>query len=358
MPEERSQPFEASRRALLGGVGATVGGLALTGRTDAIKPQFAGADQSPVVLRQGDRCISVTPPEQFASETNGASDPGSGPYYSSIGTEGLQQDRVSFLLLYDGPNGLSLVIVHGSRDSGPSGGGAVTFEMTGILANGKLVVKDDYLEPDSGESVPNYYDTWQTNGMIQVIDRTWGNEGTNGGVFRGPPDAFSVTIDPAFNEQAALFGEQYDGTVESWQFVVPNGDDVQRLSLDMSAPVTVETGTCNHEANTAETAPEIKTVEFKGCRELWLVFEKLFDGTIEAAVKTTTGWHPVEFTGDDLQRVPGQFGEYPCSSGGSRGMRRYSPQGHRPAEPTTTISAPKETMMRTMKMRTMTIDRT
>ena len=177
--------------------------------------------------------------------------------------------------------------MHGSRDSGPSDGGAVTFEITGLLANGTWVVKDDYLDPAPGESAPNYYNTWQINEMAAVIDWTCGNGGTDGGVFRAPHDAFSVTINPAFNEQAALFGEQYEGTVESWQFLVPTGDAVQRLSLDMSASVTVETGSCDHKANKSGTAPA--TLELNCLYLGWFIFEKSINGSIKSAVITSAG---------------------------------------------------------------------
>jgi hypothetical protein len=295
-------------------------------------------EESRVLLRQGDRCVPVPAftgdrtveafydyriPERFASETNGGSDPGSGPYYASFGTETLQQDGTSLLFLYDGPEGLSLVVVHDSIDGGPSDGGAATFEIDGLPDDGTWAVRDDYyLDPDSGEIATTNYDNWQVDGSTHVIDWTWGDSGTDGGAFRGLDGAFPVTIDPAFDEAAALYGEHYDGTVDSWQLLVPDGAGLQRMELDTSSPVTFETGACSEVSAEPTVAPEVTGVEFKGCGQAWIVFEEPFEGSSEAAVETTAGWERVEISGDDLRRVPGQFGDRPLYKWRARGPEK------------------------------------
>ena len=327
MANESSGSDELSRRAVLAGVGATVGSIALTGRTAAADASPSSADPPRVVVRQGEQCFPVAPftgeqsveeyydyriPDRYASEANGGTDPGSGPYYSSEGTTRLQQDGTSLLFLYDGPGGLSLVAVHGSTATGPSGGGSATFEVAGLPDDGSWVVRDDYYtDPDTGAIAGTNYDNWDVDGEPQVVDWTWADGRTDGGAFRGLAGALPITVAPAFDRDATLFGEHYDGTVGSWQFLAPDGDGVTRTPLDLDAPVTIEAGTCGSRAPPSRRAAHVETIEFKGCGEAWFVFEEPFEGTLEVAVETTAGWQSVEVDGDSLRRVPGQFGDSP-----------------------------------------------
>ncbi|MFC7195849.1 hypothetical protein ACFQL4_16455 [Halosimplex aquaticum] len=101
----------------------------------------SGDDADPLyVVEQGDERHEVAPlsgsepvesfydlriPEKYTGD-NGATDPGEGPYYMSVGTQDLQRPSTSLLFFYEGPDGVSLVAVHdadggdGGRPPGPS----------------------------------------------------------------------------------------------------------------------------------------------------------------------------------------------------------------------------------------------
>lgn len=245
----RTQNGTPTRRTLLSLVGAGIGGSLLgpaiaTGhRTD-----------SEYVIVQGDRCVPVRPlrgqepveafydyqlPEKYVTEANGAS-AGSGPTYSSAGTTALQRARTSIAFLYQGPETLSLVVVHGS--AADDDGGSVTFRLSGLPENGAWVVKDDrYRNPDTGDL--RSFDRWQVGGTDHRIDWTWGSAGTDGGAFAGLGDDFEVVVDPAFNAAAALHGEHYEGTVTDWEFLV-GSDGEERIALRMDEPIRIVAAPC------------------------------------------------------------------------------------------------------------------
>lgn len=245
----------ANRRTVLRGMGALAGGTTLG------TPSAAAVDDGPeYVLVQADTCVPMTPlsgdepvdalydyrlPEQYVSEENGASDPGTGPYFSSAGTDSLQATNSSVLFLYDGPDGLSLVVVHG--DVADGGSGSATFTLSSVPEGASWVVKDDfYRDPETGEIADMNYDRWATGGDTHEIDWTWG-ERTDGGALRGLGDDFELRIEPAFNEDAALYGEYYRGDVEDWQAVVGSRTGLKRVGLRLDEPVTLRSGSCRGE---------------------------------------------------------------------------------------------------------------
>ena len=317
MIEDPSSSTETSRRAVLGGLGATISGF---GVGDLFgDPAQTGSED--IVLRQGDRCLPVRPisgdqsvesfykyylPETYSSEENGGTSTGSGSLYSSLGTMDLQQPNGSILFLYDGPNGLSLVVVHGST-ADSSRGGSVSFAFEGLPAGGTWSVKDDlYRDPDTGEIESSNFDQWSSNGTSQVVDWTWAGGRTDGGAFSGLGDDFSVTIDPSFNEAAALYEKHYDGDVLSWELLVPSDNDVTRETLDMTEPVTIETGTCD--GSDWPRLPSVDDIEFRECGEAWVVFGDDFEGTAAVSVETTDGWQDVDVSVSDLERIPSESG--------------------------------------------------
>lgn len=242
-----------SRRSVLKTVGlsTTVGGLA--GRFQS--------DEAGYVLEQGGNCVPIQPlsgdlpveefydysiREVYASDENGGRDPGSRPYYSSVGTTHLQQAGTSLLFLYEGPNGTSLVAVHGRAGDRSSPGGSVSFDVAGLPSSGSWVVKDDlYRDPSSGELAATNYDRWSIDGADHRIDWTWGTAATDGGAFLGLGSGSTVSITPAFNEQAALWNQHYEGRVEEWQVLSGDARDPTRTSLDMSTAVTIRSGRCD-----------------------------------------------------------------------------------------------------------------
>lgn len=175
-------------------------------------------------------------PDQYTGD-NGATDPGSGPYYQSVGTDDLQAQETSIMFLYEGPEGLNLVIVH---DQAGGDGGSATWTMRN-LSSGEWSVKDDlYLNPDTGEPASTNYDRWNVSGNPQVIDWTWGGGGTDGGVYSFEDDDLNFTIEPEFNQESALWDQYYTGTIDDWQVLSGDRSNPNRTSLNMSEPVTIE----------------------------------------------------------------------------------------------------------------------
>lgn len=253
-----------TRRTVLAAIGAGFAG-GLTG----IDATGARRSESRYVLVQGDRCEPIRPlrgdapveafydyqlPPKYVSDANGAS-AGSDAPYASAGTTDLQRERTSLAFLYRGPEGLSLVVVHGSTHSADAG--AVTFRLSGLPEDGRWVVKDDlYRDPDTGERASSNYDRWDVDGTDYRIDWTWGSSGTDGGAFRGLGGDFAVTVDPAFNDAAALFGEHYEGTVTDWEFLSRATDGPDRISLGMDEPIRIETGSCERDDDADEAERE------------------------------------------------------------------------------------------------------
>jgi hypothetical protein len=251
-----------TRRTALSAIGT---GLAagLLGTTVSGEQQRS----SGYVITQGDRCVPVEPvrgekpvrefydyqlPEQYTSLSTGGSGGLSEPY-SSAGTTALQRPQTSIAFLYQGPERLSLVVVHGSTDS--QSGGSVTFRVTGLPTGGKWLVKDDlYRDPETGELASSNYDEWSASGTDHRIDWTWGAGGTDGGAFGGLGDEFDVVVHPAFNEAAALYGQHYEGTVTNWEFL-SGADGQERISLGMDTALRISTGSCSSGAQTPTSTP-------------------------------------------------------------------------------------------------------
>ncbi len=238
----------------------------------AARGSDAGEDGAAYYAVQGDREIPVEPltgdvpveelyelriPEKY--ESVGTTDPGEGPYYSSLGTESLQRNATTTTFLYDGPNGLSFVVVHDAV--GGDGGGSATWEITGVPKNVDWLVMDDYyVNPDTGEQASTNYDTWNTDGTGHRVDWTWGAQSTDGGVLGYLGEEFSLTVHPAFNESAELYGEHYSGQVENWTVLSGGSDGPERISLDRDAAVTVASAAARESGETGgENATETRT---------------------------------------------------------------------------------------------------
>jgi hypothetical protein len=209
---------------------------------------------------QGDRCVPVRPiagsepvasfydygvSEEYVSTSTADSDEehteGSVPF-ASLGTRALQRDRTSVAFLYRGPERLSLVVVHGRV--GSESGGSATLHLSGLPADGEWLVKDDlYRNSTTGERGATNRDTWNVEGTDHRIDWTWETGRADGGVFGGLGDDFEVTVDPAFNEAAALYDEYYEGTITDWEFLSgPDGRD--RIALETDAAIEISTDRC------------------------------------------------------------------------------------------------------------------
>lgn len=195
-------------------------------------------------------------------------DPSWGRSFSSEGTTEYQADDTSILMLYDGPDGLSLVAVHDryheSRNDGTDGG-SVSWEFTGLPDNGEwAVIDDDYgwrnetvTQDDIHQLGPNHRDGAAGNdgeppaGVDARLSWVWTDGRNDGMAYRGlDQDGVSITIDPAFNENSYhRYGDQrrpdvepddpleepgYNGTIDDWQVLTATdgGDEFERISLD------------------------------------------------------------------------------------------------------------------------------
>lgn len=236
-----------NRRTLLGTLAATAGGLAVGGVA-------AGQQEAEFSVRQGDVCYPVTPlsgsesveqlydyriPSEYGGD-NGATGT-TGPYFESVGTDSLQATDTTISFLYDGPEGLSFVVVHGDGTSG----GSVTWTIENVPTGADWVVRDDYYTvAETGNRAASNFDEWDIEGTTNTIDWTFGATGTDGGALRPLGSGFDLRIDPAYNEAAELFGEFYEGRITDWEFLSGDLADPDRFSLSLDTPVTVSAGPC------------------------------------------------------------------------------------------------------------------
>ena len=172
------------------------------------------------VVEQGDREFVVT---ALNTSERIESFYGYGEAESDI-TTALERSDTSRLFLHDGPEGISLVLVHDKPRDGS--GAAVTFEFVGLpIDRGSWVVRDD----------PGDF----ARGSITEPDWTWNNDNTDGGAFRGGLDArFELTVRPAFNDAADAF-PLTPGEITRWQVLSGSAADPATFDLALDEPVTI-----------------------------------------------------------------------------------------------------------------------
>jgi hypothetical protein len=234
----------------LGSGAATRGAAAQEGGYSVVQD----GECTPVTPLSGDRTVEelydLRIPDEYEGQ-NGATDPGEGPYYGAVGAQDLQRTNTTVSFLYDGPEGLSLVVIHGALDDDDGDGArGISWRLEGeVLSDGEWVVRDDfYLDPDTGEPAESNFDRWEVSGETHTIDWTYGGGRTDGGAFRPLGEEFTVSIDPRYNEEAALWDEAfYDGEVTDWEFLsFPDGrDDPERLSLELDEELRLRSVSCD-----------------------------------------------------------------------------------------------------------------
>ncbi|USZ68512.1 PKD domain-containing protein [Halorussus salilacus] len=264
--------------------------------------QTASAAENSFVVEQGDRCIEVSPlqGDETAEEFYDYRNPeNSDEYtYSSYMPDHLTEDDESRLFLYEGSDGVSLVMVHNER-GGSGDGHAVTFEFGGLPSGGEwAVVDDDYSDPDDEYSRDR-------------IDWTLRNDRTDGGAFRGlDSEGTEITVTPSFNEDAALY-EEFDrtGTMDAWRFLSGDLGNPDAERLDMSRPVTIRTGHCTDEtppsaalAADGGVAGHEVTLDASGSSDNRGIEEYRWDfdgdGEVEQTTDTATVGHVYEESGE------------------------------------------------------------
>ncbi|WP_394348645.1 hypothetical protein, partial [Halovivax sp.] len=265
--ESNVNPSGVKRRHVLQtiGVAATTVAVPATRRVGGVA---AGAS---FAIRQGDRCASIEPLRGEVSvdelydyayptgEYSGAlgSD---GVSFSSEGTVDLQRDNSSILFLYEGPDGLSLVVLHGRLHGEIDGGGTVSFVIHGLPTDGDWVVMDDYLEAD-GEEVSE--DWWDVDGDVHDIDWAYEPGETDGGAFRALDAEFDaeIVIEPAFNEMAYLADEYDYGSIERWEVLSGDIEDPDRYALELDEEVAIRSKPCKTADEIAKPKKEEKKPE-------------------------------------------------------------------------------------------------
>ena len=252
-----------------GGVGAVSDG---TESADGGDWSFSNGSIRPsgFVLEQGDTCVplgvvtSDMPVEEFYDYRSSDTDPQG--WYSAYGpATALEQAENSVLYLYRGPEGTSLVFMHGKR--GSEDGGSVTFRFSGLPTDGTWAVTDDQYDASTN------YDTFAESDDGWQVDWTWAGDshhggGADGGAFRGLTPDDTVTIDPAFNAAARLYRQHvnrnYVGPVEEWNVLAADSAGYRWQSLDMERPVVIHAGRCRRSGGTETTTQ--KTTKTNGTR--------------------------------------------------------------------------------------------
>lgn len=216
--------------------------LSAVGLMPASQPATAQAES--YVVEQGEQCEVIdslsgqqTAEELYDYRTHQTHDDYE---YSSHGTTQLQESDVSSVFLYEGPGGLSLVIVHDELEGGTAGG-AAEFEVIGLPAEGEWTVQDDdYSEGAEGDDVWRHGDVWSDVAWL------WEDNRTDGGVFTGLSEEFEVTINPAFNDQQSTYGaDEVDGSVDEIHVLSGDLDQPDRLAMaSLEEPLVIRSGTC------------------------------------------------------------------------------------------------------------------
>lgn len=124
---------------------------------------------------------------------------------------------VSNLFLFQGPEGLSLVLIHDRAGDGDGGEAHVDFE--GLPEDGGWVVRDD---PGYGGHTDTY--------AVDHVDWGWAGCCTDGGAYRGLGGFSVVTVNATF-----LGG--WGGTIDAWHVLSGDVEDPDRTELDPEEPV-------------------------------------------------------------------------------------------------------------------------
>ena len=278
----------------------------------AVAAQSEQPEQSPddeertYRIVQGDQAFEVrpiqgdVPVEEFYDYRypyQSREDPSWGRSFSSHGTTAFQQDSTSILMLYEGPNGVSLVAVHDkyyeNRENGTAGS-SVSWQLDGLPEDGEwAVIDDDYdwrnesVEKDDIHQLGADHragaagNDGEPPGDVDArLSWVWSNGRTDGMAYRGlGGEDVSITIDPAFNGDSyhrygddrrpdedpddPEEGEEYNGTIDDWQVIsaTDGGEDYKRIWFDsLEQPVQIETVPESEQVTASLSGPDQATV--------------------------------------------------------------------------------------------------
>ena len=204
-------------------------------------------------------------------------DPSWGRSFSSRGTTEYQQNDTSMLMLYEGPQGVSLVAVHDKYVDGSQGtdGGSISWTVSGLPEGGEwAVIDDEYGWLTNAEQKDDIFrlgaahragapgnDGAPPGDADALLSWVWSTGRTDGVAFRGLGTDAAVVINPAFNDDSYHrygdrrrpdvppnrpgVGEGYNGTVDDWEVVVPTTDsdgerEIDEVDLDsLDEPIVV-----------------------------------------------------------------------------------------------------------------------
>ncbi|WP_135851127.1 PKD domain-containing protein [Halorussus salinus] len=198
-------------------------------------------------VTQGGNCYEVSPLTSSEETVEEFYDYRAGPdtKYGSYGegSQAVQDNQVSHLFVYEGEQGLSLVMLH--DDLNESEGGAISFDLSGLPSDREWVIEDDSYE--------NRDDNFDHSGTSSSIDWMWSPGRTDGAVVRGLGGSFdAITIDSAFGENSWAYQERQN----QWQYATDDVDwklrsgDGSEYDLTKGQSLTIEKGSCAD-----ETAP-------------------------------------------------------------------------------------------------------
>ncbi|WP_135823750.1 PKD domain-containing protein [Halorussus ruber] len=226
---------------------ATVGAGSLAG--DATGNDAAGNDASESAgdtetfhVVQGEECYEVTAlgsGEKTVSEFYDYR-AGAGTLYGSYGedSQAVQENQVSHVFVYEGEEGLSLVMLH--DDLNETGGGAATFDISGLPEEREWVIEDD--------DYANRDDNFDHGETSSTIDWMWGDNRTDGAAVRGlDADFEGITVEPAFGEESWAYQNRSNpwpfatDEIEDWQLQSGTGEE---FSLDRDEPIKILKGSC------------------------------------------------------------------------------------------------------------------
>ena len=268
--------------------------------------QPADDDEHTYRIVQGDQSFQVEPIEgdlpveefyDYRYPYQDRSNPSWGRSFSSQGTLPFQQDSTSILMLYDGPNGVSLIAIHDKYHENPENGTAgssVSFQLSGLPEDGEwAVIDDDYdwrnetVEKDDIHQLGADHragaagnDGEPPEGVDARLSWVWTTGRSDGMAYRGlGQEDVSVTIDPAFNENSyhrygddrrpdedpddPEEGEEYNGTIDDWQVITAteDGEDFRRVWFDsLEQEVQIETVSESEQVTASLSGPDEATV--------------------------------------------------------------------------------------------------